>query len=755
VKQGKHKGKERRVKMRYALLIDQRFLYCFVDKLPYGINWTDITNEKALTNLSVDCGVGDVIKDDDNKLLVRDGVTFRKFGDEIAYVIPFGGNVFPAKFLLRNFRMPDNASATAFPLGIAADKSHGVVDIADVFHLLIVGPTGRGKSTFLHSLIITILDRNMASDVNLWLIDCKETEFHVYDPLVHKKKKSIVRRIEYNEERSTLLLQDAVAEIDRRRKEFTRMGAASLDDYNEKANMPMPRIIIAIDEVARLMLCDEKIEKRKIKDWAEYLLIMLATQGRSFGVHVVIATQYVSKDILTAGILLNFESVVCFGVKNMWQSNLAINDYHMAVGLDKGIIVFKRAETGPRQYTKYKACLIEPSERRFMVQRIKENGPGGSLVNPNQTQRLINDAILLLKKCNTELGGEWSNRRVFDLDGVYGVISKTRVDEIATILTQHGILEKRGKAKNAPRVVSVAFRKNEEIIKHILGDTPVDEDEDITEDLEHITGENGNDEMGSISDNDGNNAGQEVIGNKPVEPDVIEGFVVGGESGGFDFGDVANAIAHLQQDIKNALRNVGDDVDEPPNVTTISTTAQLDTFHYEPYMHKRRDVRFQSIRKWRLSAKEASMKMLIEMKRTCDKTTVEAIAGEFVHLLRTEYRISGGSVTAPPRGGAGERGSKHFATEIAKEVAAQMGMPFFQGFKTRTHKRGHYPKAKSGVWGDIPPLELKDVPPVAPIILIDDVASSGTTIAESAALLQEFGPVFPLVWIAGETSLDT
>jgi adenine/guanine phosphoribosyltransferase-like PRPP-binding protein len=88
-------------------------------------------------------------------------------------------------------------------------------------------------------------------------------------------------------------------------------------------------------------------------------------------------------------------------------------------------------------------------------------------------------------------------------------------------------------------------------------------------------------------------------------------------------------------------------------------------------------------------------------------------------------------------------------------VAAQMGMPFFQGFKTRTHKRGHYPKAKSGVWGDIPPLELKDVPPVAPIILIDDVASSGTTIAESAALLQEFGPVFPLVWIAGETSLDT
>jgi predicted amidophosphoribosyltransferase/GTPase SAR1 family protein len=761
-KTGKKKGKENRVRVKYALLIDQRFLYCFVERLPYGVNWTDITSEKALTNLSVDVGVGDVIKDDDNKLLVRDGVTFRKFGDEIAFMLPFGGNMFPAKFLLRNFSMPEDAPMSAIPLGIAADKTHGWIDMADIFHLLVVGPTGRGKSTFLHSLILHILDKATPDDINLWMIDCKETEFHIYDSLLPNKQRrsSVVMRTEYNELQAMKLLQDAVDELDHRRKEFTRANANDITDFNQKTRnpRPLPRIIIIIDEVARLMLCDQKIEKKKIRDWAEYLLIMLATQGRSFGIHVIIATQYVSKDILTNGILLNFENVVCFGVKNMWQSNLAINDYHMAVGLGKGIIVMKRAEVGPRQYTKYKACLVEPSERRFRVERVKENGPGGALKVPEDTQKLVDDAILLLKICNADHAGQWSNRKIFQSDGVYGVIGKARVDEIANILEQHGVLAKSSR-KTMPRTVQPAFTEGREhLLQYILAPQTTENEEEPLDTTFDTT-----------LDTDTESQQQ----NTPVDPDVItltnqeyqikdltrdpaEPTLSPDNDTINTIGEIAATIEQLQNDIKAALAGAPEEAQEiEQDIATVTAAAPLDAFHYAPYMHKRRDVRFHSIRKWRLHAKDASMKLMLEIKRTCDQTVIDAMAEEIAALLKSEYRLTAGTVTHPPRGGSGGKTKKHLATELAKSVAKKLDMPYLKAFEDKPNKRGHHPRQKTQALhdGEIQ-YTIATPPTVQPIILVDDVSTSGTTISLAAEMLEQYGMVIPVVWLAGETTLE-
>lgn len=731
------KETERRVSIKYALLIDERFLYCFIDRLPYGVQWTDIISDKTLTNLSVDVGVGETLRDDENKLLVRDGVTFRKYDNEIAYMVPFGGNMFPAKFLLRSFQMPEHAPPAALPLGIAADKSHGYIDIAEIFHLLVVGPTGRGKSTLLHSFILTILDRNTPDDVRLWLIDCKETEFPIYEPLNPKRQKSIVERIEYNEEKATTLLQEAVQELDHRRKKFKDSNASNLDDYCEKTGRPLPRIIIVIDEIARLMLCDDKLEKKKIKDWAEYLLIMLATQGRSFGLHLIIATQYVQKDILTAGILLNFENVVCFGVKNMWQSNLAINDYHMAVGLERGIIVFKRAETGPRQYSKFKAPLVEPAERRFIVSRIQHNGPGGHLHIPTDEQKLIEDAILCVRSCNEQLGGLWSISKVFKCEGVFGVLPKARVEEISKILTAKDVLPVLHNRK--PRQVNpVVGPGNEHILEHIL-----------TTKKPHKTDQT--DEDGILDQDDQDK--QELLTCSPTESPIPDTPPIDAS-----VESLTALFAQLHNDIRSALEDAGTPMPDPAPAPTgdiiIQTSPQvLDAFAYAPFMHKRRDVRFHSIRKWRLQAKDAQMKLLLEMKRTCDPTIIDAIASEIVNLLKDEYRIGTGAITNPPPGGSGKKAKgKHFATAIALAVARQLGLPYFAAFHPRLHTKGHSPKAQ--VFGDLPPLTLNESPPASPIILIDDVSTYGTTIAEATDLLQAATAVIPIVWLAGETSLD-
>jgi predicted amidophosphoribosyltransferase len=221
-------------------------------------------------------------------------------------------------------------------------------------------------------------------------------------------------------------------------------------------------------------------------------------------------------------------------------------------------------------------------------------------------------------------------------------------------------------------------------------------------------------------------------------------------------GEIAATIEQLQNDIKAALAGAPEEAQEiEQDIATVTAAAPLDAFHYAPYMHKRRDVRFHSIRKWRLHAKDASMKLMLEIKRTCDQTVIDAMAEEIAALLKSEYRLTAGTVTHPPRGGSGGKTKKHLATELAKSVAKKLDMPYLKAFEDKPNKRGHHPRQKTQALhdGEIQ-YTIATPPTVQPIILVDDVSTSGTTISLAAEMLEQYGMVIPVVWLAGETTLE-
>jgi len=179
--------------------------------------------------------------------------------------------------------------------------------------------------------------------------------------------------------------------------------------------------------------------------------------------------------------------------------------------------------------------------------------------------------------------------------------------------------------------------------------------------------------------------------------------------------------------------------------------SPLGNLVYRPTLNKKRSVRFLSVRKWRAGTKKEDLEKLKEAKKRCEPELLDAIARELAEVVLQLVRNPAGSfVTAPP---SSKRSGKHFATEIAERLAAELGLEFFQAFRKRPRKRSSHPRhfAERGE------VSLREGVPAMPCILADDVATSGTTIEQCAAALGKERFVLPIVWIyeeeVGEESL--
>jgi len=186
-------------------------------------------------------------------------------------------------------------------------------DIGDMPHMLIAGSTGSGKSIFIHSLMSSILFRATPREVKFILIDPKMVELRDYKDIPH-----LLAPVITDMDQTPSVFRWAVEEMERRYKLFEQARARNIDDYNEKSGIQvMPYIVIVVDEFGDIMIRDPtSIEKSVIR---------VAQKGRAAGVHLVLAIQRPSADIITGLIRANITCRVAFQVQSQIESRVIID----------------------------------------------------------------------------------------------------------------------------------------------------------------------------------------------------------------------------------------------------------------------------------------------------------------------------------------------------------------------------------------------------------------------------------------------
>ena len=186
-------------------------------------------------------------------------------------------------------------------------------EIAKMPHMLVAGSTGSGKSVFINGIIASLLMRNTPYDLKMILIDPKMVEFKQYAELDYVKYIT-------NTDKAISTLSKLCDEMDRRYNVMANEGCRDLDSYNYKfPSKRMPRIIMIIDEMADMMI-DKKYGKQVEKN-----IIRIAQKARACGIHMILATQRPSREVVTGLIKANIPCRVCLSVMSRTDSMVVLD----------------------------------------------------------------------------------------------------------------------------------------------------------------------------------------------------------------------------------------------------------------------------------------------------------------------------------------------------------------------------------------------------------------------------------------------
>lgn len=217
------------------------------------------------------------------------------------------------KKMLDSKKIKNESSKLAFALGLDVAGQPIIADIDKMPHVLIAGATGSGKSVCINSIISTVLFRTTPQEVKLILVDPKRVELTVYNDVPHLLTPVIVEP-----EKVVSALKWALSEMDRRYKLFAEYGARNIAAYNELSGFQaLPYILIIIDELADIIL----FAPSEVED----SITRLAQMARATGVHLVLATQRPSVDVLTGLIKANINCRISFNVNSMVDSRVIID----------------------------------------------------------------------------------------------------------------------------------------------------------------------------------------------------------------------------------------------------------------------------------------------------------------------------------------------------------------------------------------------------------------------------------------------
>jgi S-DNA-T family DNA segregation ATPase FtsK/SpoIIIE len=225
-------------------------------------------------------------------------------------------------------------------LGIALGRDVSGVpvaaDLAKMPHLLIAGTTGSGKSVLISAITVCLAMNNSPDDLQMVMLDPKMVELVRFNGLPH-----LMGKVETELERITAVLRWVVAEMGRRYKELESLRARDIESYNRKvARNPdkekMPRIVVLIDELADLMM--------NAAEHTESTLVRLAQMARATGIHLVVATQRPSTDVVTGLIKANFPARISFAVASAVDSRVVLDGSGAEALLGKGDMLYLSPE---------------------------------------------------------------------------------------------------------------------------------------------------------------------------------------------------------------------------------------------------------------------------------------------------------------------------------------------------------------------------------------------------------------------------
>ena len=259
----------------------------------------------------------------------------------------------------KNFQ--DSLSKVSFAVGKDIGGNCIVGNIAKLPHLLIAGTTGSGKSVCTNSLIISLLYKATPEEVRLIMVDPKMVELGIYNGIPH-----LLIPVVTDPKKAAGALQWAVTEMMKRYRTFAEVGVRDLASYNKKAAQTegmekMPQIVVIIDELADLMLVAAKEVEESI--------CRVAQMGRASGMHLVIATQRPSADVITGLMKANIPSRIAFAVASAMESRIILDTMGAEKLVGRGDMLF--FPLGMGKPTRVQGCFISDQEVASVVEFVK------------------------------------------------------------------------------------------------------------------------------------------------------------------------------------------------------------------------------------------------------------------------------------------------------------------------------------------------------------------------------------------------
>ena len=254
-------------------------------------------------------------------------------------------------------------SRISFAVGKDIGGNCIIGDIAKLPHLLIAGTTGSGKSVCMNSLIISLLFKAKPEEVRLIMVDPKMVELGIYNGIPH-----LLIPVVTDPKKAAGALQWAVTEMMKRYRMMADAGVRDLDSYNKTCatvedRQPLPQIVVVIDELADLMLVAAKE--------VEEAICRVAQMGRASGIHLVIATQRPSADVITGLMKANIPSRIAFAVASAMESRIILDTAGAEKLVGKGDMLY--APLGQGKPRRVQGCFITDGEVQSVVEFIKGN----------------------------------------------------------------------------------------------------------------------------------------------------------------------------------------------------------------------------------------------------------------------------------------------------------------------------------------------------------------------------------------------
>ena len=255
-------------------------------------------------------------------------------------------------------------SMSSFAVGKDIGGNCIVGNIAKLPHMLIAGTTGSGKSVCMNSIIISLLYKASPDDVKLIMVDPKMVELGIYNGIPH-----LLIPVVTDPKKAAGSLQWAVSEMMRRYKAMSDAGVRDLESYNsimaaeEETAKKLPQIVVIIDELADLMLVAAKEVEESI--------CRIAQMGRAAGIHLIIATQRPSADVITGLMKANIPSRIAFAVASAMESRIILDTQGAEKLVGRGDMLF--APIGDGKPKRVQGCFVSDSEVEAVASYVKAN----------------------------------------------------------------------------------------------------------------------------------------------------------------------------------------------------------------------------------------------------------------------------------------------------------------------------------------------------------------------------------------------